>query len=59
MLWYSQFIPSGSSLIAKLTTATELAMVAEKAKPKVTLPPEYAEFTSVFSKEATDHVPPS
>ena len=34
-------------------------MAAEKAKPKVTLPPEYTEFTFVFSKEATDHIPPS
>ena len=33
-------------------------MAAEKAKAKVTLPPEYAEFASVFFKEATDHVPP-
>ena len=34
-------------------------MVAEKAKPKVTLPPKYTEFALVFSKEATDHIPPS
>ena len=34
-------------------------MAAKKVKSKVTLPPEYTKFTSVFSKEATDHVPPS
>ena len=39
--------------------ATELAIATEKAKPKVSLPSEYADFTQVFSKEATDHVPPS
>ena len=27
--------------------------------PKVLLPSEYANFAQVFSKEATDHVPPS
>ena len=55
----SRFIPAGSPIIAKLTTATELAAAAEKSKPKVTLPPKYSSFASVFSKEATDHVPPS
>ena len=55
----SQLIPAGSLLIARLTTATELAMAAKKTKPKVTLPPKYTEFTSVFSKEAADHVSPS
>ena len=55
----SRFIPVGSPIIAKLTTATELAAAAEKSKPKATLPPEYSFFASVFSKEATDHVPPS
>ena len=34
-------------------------MAAEKAKLKIALPFEYAKFASVFSKEATDHVPPS
>ena len=37
----------------------ELATAAKKTKPKQTLPPEFADYTSVFSKEATDHVPPS
>ena len=46
-------------MIAHLTTATELAIANEVAKPKPTLPPEYAPFASVFLKEATDHVPPS
>ena len=55
----SRFIPAGLPIIAKLTTATELAAAAEKSKPKATLPPEYSSFASVFSKEATDHVPPS
>ena len=55
----SHFIPAGLPIIAKLTTATELATAAEKSKPKATLPPEYSSFASVFSKEATDHVPPS
>ena len=55
----SRFILAGSLIIAKLTTATELAAAAEKSKPKATLPTEYSSFASVFSKEATDHVPPS
>ena len=55
----SRFIPAGSPIIAKLTTATELAVAAEKSKPKATLPSEYSSFTSVFSKEATNHIPPS
>ena len=55
----SRFIPAGLPIIAKLTTATELAAAAEKSKSKATLPPEYSSFASVFSKEATNHVPPS
>ena len=55
----SHFIPAGSTIIAKLTMATELATVAEKSKPKPVLPPEYFSFAPVFSKEATDHIPPS
>ena len=55
----SRFIPAGSPIIAKLTNATELVAAAEKSKPKVTLPPKYSSFASVFSKEATDHVPSS
>ena len=43
--------------ISKITTATELATAAEKAKPKQTLPPEFVNHASVFSKDATDHVP--
>ena len=54
----SRFIPAGSPIIAKLTTATELAAAAKKSKPKATLPAEYSSFTSIFLKEATDHVPP-
>ena len=34
-------------------------MQAEAAKPKKTLLAEYTEYAQVFSKEATDHVPPS
>ena len=45
--------------INKLTMSTDLAMQAEVTKPKKTLPVEYAEYAQVFSKEATDHVPPS
>ena len=48
-----------SLFVAKLTMATELTIATEKAKPKVSLPSEYTDFTQVFSKEATDHVPPS
>ena len=58
----SRFLYRGFPLeekISKITTATELAAAAEKAKPKQALPPEFADYTSVFSKEATDHVPPS
>ena len=53
---YKCFLPN-SPFVAKLTTATELAIATEKAKPKVSLPSEYTSFTQVFSKEATDHVP--
>ena len=45
--------------MAKLTTATKLAAAAEKAKPPVTLSQEFSEYAKVFSKEATNHVPPS
>ena len=37
----------------------ELAAAAEKSKPKPTLPLDYSSFASVFSKEATNHVPPT
>ena len=43
--------------ISKITTATELAATAKKAKSKQILPLEFADYASVFSKEATDHVP--
>ena len=46
-------------MVARLTTAMELAAAAEKAKAPVVLPKEFSEFAEVFSKEATDHVPPS
>ena len=49
----------GFPVVARLTTATELTAAAEKAKPPVVLPKEFSEFAEVFSKEATDHVPPS
>ena len=39
--------------------AMELAIATEKAKAKVSLLSEYADFAQVFSKEATDHIPPS
>ena len=55
----SRFLPSNSPVIAHLTTATELAMATEKAKPKPLLPPKYAPYALVFLKEATDHVSPS
>ena len=53
----SRFLPSDSPVITRLTTATELAIVIEKAKPKPSLPPEYTPYASVFLKEATDHIP--
>ena len=55
----NQFISNHSPIIAKLTTATELAATAEKSKPKITLPPEYDQFAPIFSKEATVSMPPS
>ena len=56
----SRFItPLAAATLNKLTMSTDLAMQAEVAKPKKTLPAEYAEYAQVFSKEATDHVPPS
>ena len=53
-----RFLPN-SPFIAKLTTAMELAIATEKAKPKISLPSEYNDFAQVFSKEVTDHIPPS
>ena len=55
----SRFLPSNSPVITHLTIATELTIATKKAKPKPSLPPEYAPFASVFLKEATDHIPPS
>ena len=55
----NRFIPNHSPIIAKLTTATELAAAVEKSKPKVTFPQEYEQFDLVFSKEATASLPPS
>ena len=56
----SRFItPLATATLNKLTMSTDLAMQAEAVKPKKSLPAEYAEYTQVFSKEATDHVPPS
>ena len=46
-------------MVARLTTATELTATAEKAKSSVVLPKKFSKFAKVFSKEATDHVPPS
>jgi phosphopantetheinyl transferase len=55
----SRFIPKGSSLVACLTTTTNLAVEIEKSKPKTTLLSEYAAFSSVFSEEASSCLPPS
>ena len=58
-MYGSQFTnPQAMAMINKLTMSTDLAMQAEAAKPK-TLLAEYAKFTQVFLKEATDHAPPS
>ena len=56
----SRFIsPLATATLNKLTMSTDLAMQAEVMKPKKTLLAEYAEYAQAFSKEATDHVPPS
>ena len=55
----NRFILNHSPIVAKLTTATELATTAKQLKSKVTLPPEYERFRPVFSKEATASLPPS
>ena len=55
----SHFLPNDSLVIACLTIVTKLAITTEKAKQKPSLPPEYTPYTSVFLKEATDHIPPS
>ena len=46
-------------MVARLTTITELAAAAEKAKPPIAFPKEFSEFAEVFSKEATNHILPS
>ena len=51
--------PLATATLNKLTMSTDLAMQAEAAKPKKTLPTEYVEYAHVFLKEAMDHVPPS
>ena len=51
--------PLAAATLNKLTMSTDLAMQAEATKPKKTLSAEYTEYAHVFSKEATDHVPPS
>ena len=52
----SCFLPNDFPVIACLTTMTELAAAAEKAKPKPSLSPKYTPYASVFLKEAMDHV---
>ena len=55
----SHFItPLAAATLNKLTMTTDLAMQAEATKPKKTLPAEYTEYARVFSKGATDHLPP-
>ena len=54
----SCFLHNGSLVIAHLTTTTKLAAAAEKTKLKLSLPPEYANYTSVFLKEVIDNVSP-
>ena len=51
------FLPN-SPVISKLTIATEVTIITEKEKPKVSLLLEYADFAQVFFKEAINHVPP-
>ena len=51
--------PLATATFHKLTMSMDLAMQAELTKPKKTLPAEYAEYAQVFSKEATNHIPPS
>ena len=41
------------------TTATELAIAARELGKEVTLPPEYAEFASLFDEEASHRLPSS
>ena len=51
--------PLAAVTLNKLIMSTNLAMQAEAVKPNKTLPTEYTEYAQVFSKEATDHIPPS
>ena len=53
----SWFLLNNFPVITCLTTATELAAVAKKAKLKPTLPPEHSPYALVFLKKVTDHVP--
>ena len=41
------------------TTATELAIAARRPDQEITLPPEYADFASLFDKEASHRLPSS
>jgi hypothetical protein len=59
MKYGSRFIAKGSTLISRLTTATNIAIKTEKAKPKITHPLEYSQFASVFSETTSTHLSPS
>ena len=59
IIWGDSCFILGSPVMARLTTAMELTATAEKAKPPVVLLKKFLEFAEVFSKEATNHVPPS
>ena len=57
IIWGDSHFVLEFPVVAKLTTAMELAAAAKKAKPPVILLKEFSEFAEVFSKEATDHDP--
>ncbi len=42
----------------RATTATDLAIAAQQYATKTTIPPEYQEYTKVFSEEESKQYPP-
>ena len=52
LFWDSQWWPD-------LPLLQNLPLAQKKVKPPIVFPKEFSEFAEVFSKEATDHIPPS
>ena len=54
--WEKKMITFDDEYICKITLSTELAIAAQK--DKVTLPPQYSEYSNIFSEQVFDTLPP-